>query len=374
MYSSTFGERLFPEAARQWLESRKSKLSPRTYQDYLEDIRTLARFFGLMRLRDIHIGHVHIYQRSRQEQIRGTKQHQATRRARPGRDFSDGASAINHELSCLGQVLKVAGLWTEIARFYEPLRTPKEDRGIALTEEEESHLFQVARKRKRWLVAYAAGLLSLSTTAGPSEIRHLRVRNLQLAREVPVMEIEGGAKNEHRVRIVPLVGDGLWAAGFLLERYRELCRRYSIAPDPGHYVLPHRAHRRGAPIDPTQPMGSWKKAWQKLREEAGKKFPRLLQVRRYDLRHTACTKMLEDPRLSYSTIEAIMGHRLGSRTKHKYDHIRDGRILGAVQAIDAGHAAREPRPAPVSEIPKRVPPARANLIGNRFPHPAENNS
>lgn len=378
MYSSRFGERLFPEAAQLWLDARRGKIAPRTFTDYQEDIRTLSRFFGLMRLRDIHIGHLHVYQRSRQEQIRRSKQHQAMKRADAGRQFSDGASAINHELSCLGQVLKVAGLWSELQKFYEPLRVPREGRGIALTEEEEAHLFQVARKKKRWLVAYAAGLLSLSTTAGPSEIRHLRVRNLQLAREIPLMEIEGGAKNDFRIRTLPLVGDALWAAGLLLERYRALCRRHRLAESPDHYLLPHRAHQRGAPMDPTRPMGSWKKAWGALRAEAGRRFPRLLNVRRYDLRHTSCTKMLEDPQLSYSTIEAAMGHRVGSRTKQKYDHIRDGKILGAMRAIDGGHAPATPPPAPVSgdvaPMPPRRPPGAVNQFSHRFQQATENNS
>jgi hypothetical protein len=42
-------------------------------------------------------------------------------------------------------------------------------------------------------------------------------------------------------------------------------------------------------------MDSWKKAWYALRAEAGKKFPRLAKLRRYDLRHHSLTRLMEDP-------------------------------------------------------------------------------
>lgn len=71
---------------------------------------------------------------------------------------------------------------------------------------------------------------------------------------------------------------------------------------PEHYLLPHRAHRKGAEPDPTRPMGSWKKAHYSMCREAAKKFPRLSRMRLYDYRHTAATDMLEDSRLSYATL------------------------------------------------------------------------
>lgn len=345
MYSGNFGDKLFPDAAKEWLKSRL-RLSTRSRNGYHDHIKHLTGFFGLMRLREIHLGHVVTYQRSRQEQIRSSKQHRAATRTVERRE-SDGASGINHEVSCLAQVLGRAGLWAEIKRFYEPLPLPKGSIGIALTAEEEGHLFKVASSRPRWLIAYCCSLISRNTTAGPSEIRYLRLCDVELDTDRgSFIHIEEGVKNEFRKRPVPLNRDGEWAVRTLLERARELG-----AEDPTHYLLPHRAHERGAKPDPTRPMGSWKKAHYAMCKEAGKKFPRLVHLRRYDFRHTAATELLENPAVSFTTIEHVMGHRLSSKTKRKYDHVRNDALRVAVDALNRDY---KDAPAPMPSVPRKA--------------------
>lgn len=320
---------LFREAWRHWLDGRRG-IADGTRESYRQYFQQLEVFFGEMRLGEISSRHVARYQDRRRAEI------QALRRRRGwALAATDGASRINHEISALAQLLGRMGLWASLERCYEPLRLPRESPGVALTEEEERHLFQVARSKPRWLVAYCCHLISVGTTAGPGEIRHLRVRDLDLA--AGTIYVQGGAKNSFRLRSLPVEGDAAWAARRLLERYQQAMVKAGIAPNPEHFLLYHRAHRAGAPPDPMRPMGSWKRAHYSLRAQAGKKFPRLLHLRRYDLRHTAGTKMLEDPEISYSTIERMMGHRLGSRTKQRYDHVRDATMRSAAASLDGGH-------------------------------------
>lgn len=349
MYGAALGELSFPSAATQWLRTRRS-ISDNTRKGYEEHIGLLSTFFGKMRLNEIHIGHLRSYQQMRQDNIRVSRRHQAGKRQVAALE-SDGASRINHEISCLGQVLKIAGLWEELKKFYEPLPLPKGSPGIALTTEEEKHLFQVARSRPRWMLAYCCALISRNTTAGPGEIRHLRLCDVDLDSQAgSFLHVEEGVKNEFRKRPIPLNSDAAKAVRWLLERAAGMGAR-----EPLHYLLPHRAHHLGAAPDPTKPMGSWKKAHYAMCEEAAKKFPRLASLRLYDYRHTAMTDLLEDPAVSYTTIEHMAGHRINSNTKRKYDHLRNSALRVAANVLNRSHV-----PAEEVEL-ERKPSRRENV-------------
>jgi integrase len=224
--------------------------------------------------------------------------------------------------------------------MYEPLPLPQSI-GMALSCEEEDHLFAVARSRPRWLVAYCCGLISRNTTAGPGEIRHLRLGDIDIdTASGSFLHIEEGTKNSFRKRPVPLNADARWAVLQLVERAGGLG-----ACEPQHCLLPHRARRRGALPDLQRPMGSWKTAHRNMCREAAKKFPRLAHLRFYDYRHTAATDLLEDPAVSYTTIEHIMGHRISSHTKRRYDHLRNSALRDAVEVLNRGHCAIAKVPA-----------------------------
>jgi integrase len=361
MQSEEFGRLDFKTASSIYLDSRKGKIGDRTHKEYVHYAESLNEFFGDMVLTTIGIDNVLAYQKERREQIRRTPQHQFAKQKLgiTGNDRTDGASRINHEINCvLRQVLGRAGAWSEIEKYYEPLPVPKDGPGIALTAEEERHLFEIAQSRPRWMLAYCCSLLSRCTTAGPGEIRHLRIGSVKL--EARSIVIEEGTKNDFRIRALPLNDAGLFAVTWLLDRYRKLMQRDGIKESSEHYLLPHRAEVRGGAIDPQRPMGSWKRAFYALRAEAGKKYPRLTTVRRYDFRHTACTLMLEDSTVSYSTIEKLMGHKIGSRTKQRYDHIRDTTLRTAVEILNVKHpitANGDEKTAAISSPRKPVRPA-----------------
>lgn len=301
-----FGSLTFSEAFPIWLETR-TRISEGTRQDYKKNFKRLEPFFGAMRLSSVHIGHILEYRKQRQET------------AGPGR--------INKEVNTLSQMFSRAGLWDEIAKWYEPLPMPKHERGIALTEEEERYFFEVAQRHPKWSVAYYCDLIMRNTGIGPGELRHVRLKCIDVGGMT--IRIEEGLKNGYRERVVPLTDVAYWCVLQLMERAAE-----KGSSQPEHYLLPMKKKSAFGGYDPTVPMWTWQRAHEAIRREVVKRFPRLATLRRYDFRHTACTVMLENPAISYPTIERIMGHRLGSITKEVYSHVRDNRLREAVNALE----------------------------------------
>jgi integrase len=349
----------FPAAAHAYLRARHD-LSAGARAAADQYLKALLRFFELLKLRDIHVGHIEAYQRSRQEEIRASKQHKA--RHGDARLPSDGASRINHEISLLGRVLARAGLWEPIKAFYHPLPLPDEGPGIALTEEEERAYFKLARSNPDWLNAYCCAVISRNTTAGPAEIRYLRMKDLRLEGESPSMFVRESRKTEFRYRRNPLNGEAIAALRLLVERHHELLRRFGLAESPEYYMMPARSRTRGAPPDFSRPIRSWKTAHYAIRRALAKRFPRLARMRKYDWRHTCMTVLLEDAATSYSTIEKLAGHRINSRTKQVYDHVRDGSLRAAVQRASsdsgAGQVQAPAKAASSQQLPLSFDPGR----------------
>jgi len=269
-----------------------------------------------MQLRNIRIGNIFAYRASR---------------------VTAGPGLINHEISALGQILDKAGLWAAIEKFYKPLRVRKTGPGQALLEEEALWLLEVASTKKRWQVAYLGSMVSANTACGPGEIRKLKLRDVDL--HDGIISVVEGAKNDYRVRTIPLNADAKWAVAKLMELALE---KGSHKPD--HYLIPGRARKltndqkgpgwkNKSHADPTRPMESWRKAWYSLRAEAGKRYPKLASLRMYDLRHHALTTLLEDPTVSEQTIKDIAGH-VSKKILERYSHIRIARKRAALEALE----------------------------------------
>lgn len=290
----------FREAASAWLDFKRLVIQSRTVRDNRQYIKTLAAFLGDMVLKDLHVGNVREYQKWRL-------------------DHGIGAQRINHETSCLGQIMKEAGLWHKIQPYYRPLPVKKETPGVALTEEQLRNLFQVARRDTRWEVALHASILSANTTCGPGEIKNLRLQDVDIPNGI--IRICKG-KNRYRERSVPMNDDALRSARYLYERARD-----KGATDPEHYLLPHRAQKRGQGYDPTRPQGHWNKAWDRMRKAAG-----MPHLRQYDLRHTAITRLLENPTVSERVVIEIAGH-VSNKMLERYSHQRIAAKRAAVDAL-----------------------------------------
>jgi integrase len=299
----------FREAAPIWYEAHSRHISPGSMRDYRNCIKALSRFFDTLPLplplSEIHIGHFEQYQKMRSE---GAGLHIA------------GASRINHELNTLSQILNRAGLWAPMASHYKPLPLPVPSVGSALAFEDEQKLFRIAASNPRWKVAYCCALITANTTAGPGEIRHLRIRNVEM--NPPTLHIEEGVKNEYRKRSLPLNAPAAWAVQQLIDRARK-----NGATEPHHYLLPHRAPDGAKGFDPTRPISSWRGSWDRLREAAG-----MPHFRMYDLRHHAITRLLEDEEISERTVIDLAGH-VSRAMLERYSHIRMRTKREAVDAL-----------------------------------------
>jgi integrase len=291
-------ESTFSHAAEAWLETRKPYIGPRTYTDYSNYIKTLGAFFSEVRLPEIDSDQIRAYQKMRMARA--------------------GASIINHECSVLQQMLKRIGHWANVKDDYQPLKLPKESPHRALTVEEEDRLYRIGASNPAWDVAFCTFVISINTTAGPGELRHIRLMDLHLDDRYFYVQPQG-AKRDSRIRTIPLNDAAMESMGYLHRRALNLgCSA------PHHYLLPFRA-KRGT-YDPTRPCKGWRTALEQMLGAAD------IDVSAYSFRHHALTKLLENPEISEKTAEAIAGH-ISEKMKNRYAHIRMDIKRQAVEAL-----------------------------------------
>jgi integrase len=293
----------FAQAAPLWLESRRPYLAPRTYQDYAKYIVSLDRFFGVMRLPEITA-----------EQIRA---YQCARLATASPTF------VNKECSVLQQMLKRVGRWGEIATDYQSVPVSRQQRmgpGRALTEAEEARYFRAAFALKQWEVAARCLRLGSNTTAGPGELRNLRLADVDLVERT--VSVKQGTKNEYRMRVIPLNEQAYQDVCWLLERSRKLG-----AFLPEHYLIPFRVKTGRYDVD--KPASSYflRTVHREVCAVAD------IKIRIYDvMRHHPISRMLENPKTSEQTVKDIAGH-VSQRMLQHYSHTRMQARRAAVAAL-----------------------------------------
>ena len=88
--------------------------------------------------------------------------------------------------------------------------------------------------------------------------------------------------------------------------------------------------RRVYARDPDRPIGSWKTAWARAKNRAG------VTARFHDIRHTACTRMLEGGH-GLSVVATILGWSAATTAvmAKRYGHIGDTARRAAVAVLDA---------------------------------------
>jgi integrase len=269
------------EAGRIWLKEHSRYIKLRTFHDYEQYLKALGQFFT-MPLSEIHIGVIRLYQDWRRQ--------------------SAGAARINMELSTLQQILKEAKLWDEIAKFYRPLPISHRGSGQSITPEDEEKLLEIAfSSRRRTLAAHCLRIM-LRTGVGFGELRRVRKRDIDLKERL--IMIWDGAKNESRERTIPLTDQALESVNWILERFRYLGGEHG-----DEFILPHCSNRKNGPRDFSRPMGSIKKAFAGIRQDAVKEIgPHMARFRIYDCRTTAVTRSLSSGKVSIHTAEKLFGH------------------------------------------------------------------
>ena len=299
----------FNNAALAWLETRRHHLSPRTFLDYTNYIKTLGAFFGEMRLPEIDGDQIRAYQQARR------------RRA--------GAGIINKECGILTMMRERIGM---PVTDYQRLREPKdwESPGRRLAQEEEiklEKLFRAAADVPKWAVAALTSLLSMKSGCGPGEIRSLRLKDCSLT--PPQIEIPPkGAKNHRRQRLVPLNDSGRWALEKLLERAGKCgCTL------PDHFLIPfcNRDHK----FDPTRSCSDdgWRTALNHLLGMAE------IKIRPYDFRHHAVSVAISNKEVTREGAKAYFGW-ISDKMFRRYGH----QELAALKVVAASMDKKPPQP------------------------------
>jgi integrase len=219
---------------------------------------------------------------------------------------------------------------------YEPLQHEEGEIPRALSAEEQEHFLTVASREQRWHVIYCYTLVVLNTTASSYEMRGLRMGDV--TRGDAMIYVRWG-KNRYRVRSVPLLEDGAWALGELIERARALGAR-----DPQHHLFPLRL--RTNVWDPTRPVSDWGlvKPWNEVRSAAG--FP---WFQMNALRHTALTRYAEAG-TPIEILQSYAGHISEKMTRH---YVQIGETAKRRYALMAAQKNRSQL-----GVPRRLRPLR----------------
>jgi len=107
----------------------------------------------------------------------------------------------------------------------------------------------------------------------------------------------------------------------------------------------------------TTPVGSLKTAWETAKAHAGKQDPSLKKVRWHDLRHSACTRLLEAG-VSLPVVAQIMGWASSTtvRMAQRYGHIGQDATRSAMAKLD-----RVAAPVPPEETTQPSPPSSSTV-------------
>lgn len=312
---STTIEALTPtdEALAIWFQQHCQYITGQTPRTYRQYVKSLSSFFQQMPLKQIDIGNVRGYQEWRKKTC--------------------GATRINGELSALQMCMKEADLWDKrIAPLYRPLPVPKTKVRQNMSEEEERRLLAVAFDKPRRRLAGHCLVVMANTSMGFGELRHLKRQDVFLTDDPPFVEVNGGAKNDYRLRSIPLNFLALRSMRWIVKRWEKMGGNRQ-----DQYILPHHArrtsqeksqpgHAAAGPIF-DEPMGHIYRAARGILHDAG-----LDHLDPYDMRSHAITKLLSDPNVSDQMYTEIVGH-VGDAMKRRYSKQRMEKKKVAMDAM-----------------------------------------
>ncbi len=307
--------KLFRQAASEWLALKRSSLAPSSLRIEKNSLEHLFPLFGGMLASDIEASDVARYQERR------TKE-----------KASNGT--VNLEVATLRAVLRRSGLW---ARLQPEVRMlpERDDVGRALSADEESRLLQAAsQSRSRSL--FPALVLALNTGLRRGELASLRWDQVDLeGRRLTVGKSKTKAGSGRKVPLNDRAFSALsaWAKQFPFRRSE-------------HFVFPSEKYGEGGAVydvDPEQNTGTFKESWEaaKRRTADEEKGLRAVSCRWHDLRHTFCTRLLEQGQ-GLPILAALMGWSAGTtvRMAKRYGHISADVLSAAVASLDRQRSAR----------------------------------
>jgi integrase len=304
---------LFPIAVKEWMAANRARWSESNISIQQFNLKHLSAYFGAMLLADITPEQIGKYQGIRQQEKASNR-------------------TINMEVSTLRMMMKAARLWVHISQDVRML-PERRDIGRALTPDEEKRLFDACRNSAQRAL-YPAVVIFCNTGLRNAELRCARWNQVDfLKSEFQV----GKAKTAgSEGRIIPLNQAALGA-------FKEWKGRWPNAK-PENFIFPTEKlmfKGEGSPekgimtaydVDPGNPLGAWKRAWNTAKKQAG------VECRIHDLRHHFISALAQT-QTADATIQAISGHLSRKMLEH-YSHVRLEAKRRAVEALDAVQAVQ----------------------------------
>jgi integrase len=299
-----------------------SEESVRTYREYA---KALDKFFGRMKLGDIHDGNIRTFQDDRAS-CNGPWQRKC------------GQNRIRKEVSLLIAMLRDGRVWDEdLEKAFRGLPQELTDIPRAMDSEQQGRLLSVMQSREEWRWIYHYSVLDLRTCASTIEMRMSRIEDGSLQQRTFRVGPKA-SKNKFRNRTIPLEQeDALESLEFLQWRSRKLG-----SSDPEHFLFPFGFDSNHV-CNPAQPMTRWGiyTDWEKIRKEA-----ELDWLRPYDLRHTAITNMATEG-VPIAIIQAFAGH-ISAKMQQHYTTI----------SMMSKRATAQSMPALIQALPPKKPVVR----------------
>ena len=296
----------FQKASEDWLAVKTVTLSPRSVAIEEANLRHIRPVLGNQLVNEITAADIAKYQQAR---------------------LAEGASpkTVNLEVATVRMILRRNRLWANLQVDVKMLPA-RDDVGQAISHEQEKRLLEECSKsRSRSL--NPAVTLALSTAMRYSEIRLLKWKQVDFfGKQVWV----GKSKTEYgEGRPIPMND----RAFLVMTMWAETFPNHT----PEHYVFPTEKYGAAGDdfkpctyaTDPTVPIGDWKEAWEAAKKRAA------ISCRFHDLRHTACTRMLE-PGTPLSVVATIMGWSPSTtvRMSRRYGHIGQAAQREAVKHLN----------------------------------------
>jgi len=151
------------EAGEIWLSTKRDwkRRKPKTMECNEGYLRALLRFFGDTPLQQIQPRSILAYQTARSKKA--------------------GASAVNHEVNALSQMLKKCGLWGPIRDYYSPLPEPEWKKPKVFSLEEQQRIFDFAKDDPALELAEIVFTITRNTSASGCELRLARHQQLNFS-------------------------------------------------------------------------------------------------------------------------------------------------------------------------------------------------
>jgi integrase len=297
---------LFSAAAKDYLEIKEKTLRASSYRIERTSVAHLKPMFGSVLISDIDGQSIAAYQRRRS---------------------GEGAApaTVNLETGTLRAILKRHRLWAFVQPDVKNL-SERNDVGLALSRDDEDKLLAACgQSRSRSL--YTAVSLAVNTGLRRAELLNLRWGQVNLDKKT--IQVGDSKTDAGAGRIVPLNVRANGAIAFWAESFPDRKPKDAVFPTErvgaaGNDFTPcHTDTKHGTPVH------SIKEAWEAAKRRAK------VQCRWHDLRHTFCTRLLEQG-VSLPQVGRILGWSSSTtvRMAERYGHISGDTLRKAVEMLD----------------------------------------